>query len=197
MGPVERILPAPYRQFLRSWLADPVAVGAVAPSGRQLARVLTRELEAGDRVVELGPGTGTVTREILARGIAPGDCVLIERCHRFATALEFDYPGITVVCGDATLPQDLPALVPRSFDVIVSGLPLVLFSREQKSRLLGHCFDWLKEHGAVYQFTYGGRCPVDRRLLHRHGLVARIVGFVAMNMPPAFVYRIARQGAFD
>jgi phospholipid N-methyltransferase len=71
-------------------------------------------------------------------------------------------------------------------------LPLVLFGRAQKSRLLQGAFELLGERGALYQFTYGGRCPLDRRQLEAHGLDARILGFVALNMPPAFVYRIAR-----
>lgn len=181
-----------YARFLRSWLDDPFAVGAVAPSGRPLARMLTRELSPGSRVVELGPGTGTVTREIVARGVAAKDLVLIERCPGFADLLEHHYPGTSVVRGDATLPQDSLAARAGQFDAIVSGLPLVLFSREQKMSLLGECFRLLAERGALYQFTYGGRCPVDRRVLARHGLTARCIGFIALNMPPAFVYRITR-----
>jgi len=197
MGPVQRILPAPYWRFLRSWLDAPFAVGAVAPSGRPLARLLAREIRAGDRVVELGPGTGTVTREVLARGVAPDELVLIERCHGFADLLELDFPGVSVVRGDATLPQTAAALVPGSFDAVVSGLPLVLFGREQKSRLLSQCLAWLRPGGALYQFTYGGRCPLDRRQLDEHGLAARILGFTAFNMPPAFVYRIARKDSVN
>ncbi len=53
----------------------------------------------------------------------------------------------------------------------------------------------LKPNGALYQFTYGGRCPLDRRQLEQAGLRARCLGFIALNMPPAFVYRIAREGS--
>ena len=55
----QRIIRRSYRRFLRSWFDDPFAVGAVAPSGRPLARMMTREVGAGDRILELGPGTGT------------------------------------------------------------------------------------------------------------------------------------------
>jgi phospholipid N-methyltransferase len=186
-----------YAQFLRSWLDDPFAVGAVAPSGKPLARMLTREIAPGSRVIELGPGTGTVTREIIARGVAAEDLFLIERCPGFADLLERDYPGTSVVRGDATLPQDALASSSGSFDAIVSGLPLVLFSREQKASLLGESFRLLSVRGALYQFTYGGRCPVDRRELKQRGLEARCIGFIARNMPPAFVYRIARAGVLN
>lgn len=194
MSERQRVFAGSYRRFLQSWLDDPRAVGAVAPSGRPLAKLMTREIASGMRVLELGPGTGTVTREILARGVAAADLCLVERCPGFADLLERDYPGVTVVRGDATLTQD--ALVSRrgSFDAIVSGLPLVLFSREQKAQLLDECFRLLAGHGALVQFTYGGRCPLDRRDLARRGLEARCVGFIARNVPPAFVYRMGRPG---
>ena len=189
------MIPGGYRRFLLSWLDDPLAVGAVAPSGRPLARMLTQELSKGDRVIELGPGTGTVTREILARGVAEEDLILIERCPSFARSLEHDFPRARVLKGDATARQ--PTLSPYhgAIDYVISGLPLVLFSREQKHRLLAQTFRLLGPSGALIQFTYGGRCPLDRRQLRRHGLEARCVGFIALNMPPAFVYRIARAGS--
>jgi phospholipid N-methyltransferase len=181
-----------YRRFLRSWLDDPFAVGAVAPSGRSLAKLMTRELGPGDRVIELGPGTGTVTRAILGRGVRPEDLVLIERGRRFADRLCRDFPDVTVLKGDATVAQEALAGCHGTFDYVISGLPLVLFSREQKSRVLQQSLSYLNDSGAMLQFTYGGRCPVDRRELERHGLTRRCVGFIALNVPPAFVYRIAR-----
>lgn len=184
-----------YRRFLLSWLDNPFGVGAVAPSGRPLARLMTQELKAGDRVLELGPGTGTLTQAILARGVVRHDLFLLERCPGFADLLERRFPGATVMRGDATVRQD--GLVPYrgTIDFIISGLPLVLFSREQKYRLLREVFRLLKPDGAFYQFTYGGRCPLDRRHLERLGLDARCTGFIALNVPPAFVYRISRAEA--
>lgn len=191
----QRIGRGSYRRFLRSWLDDPFAVGAVAPSGRPLARMMTREVRAGDRILELGPGTGTVTREILARGVSEDELYVLEQCRGFADLLERSFPRATVVHGDATAGQH--DLVPYrgTFDCIISGLPLVLFNREQKQNLMREAFRWLKPDGAYYQFTYGGRCPLDRRQLARAGLKARCIGFIALNMPPAFVYRISREGA--
>lgn len=193
MSALARILPDGYWQFLRSWLDAPLAVGAVAPSGKPLARKLALQIEAGQRVVELGPGTGIVTREILARGVAPADLYLIERCHGFADMLERRFPGVSVVTGDATEAQPALAEIEGRVDIILSGLPLTLFSREQKARLLQRCLQLLGPGGALIQFTYRGRCPLSRRELEQHGLRARCTGFVALNMPPASVYRIVRQ----
>jgi len=193
MSDLQGTFPGSYRRFLRSWFDDPFSVGAVAPSGRPLARMMTRELGPGDRVVEFGPGTGTLTREILARGVAEPDLYLLERCEGFADHLEKNYPRATVIRGDAITRHPALAVHRGTIDFIISGLPLVLFSREQKFRLLRNAFRLLNDSGAFFQFTYGGRCPVDRRQLERNGLEARCVGFIALNMPPAFVYRISRK----
>ena len=55
--------------FFREFAKDPVLLGAVAPSGADLARrmVDAAELGPGQVVVELGAGTGPMTAEILAR----------------------------------------------------------------------------------------------------------------------------------
>jgi phospholipid N-methyltransferase len=194
MADLQGSIPGSYRRFIRSWFDDPFSVGAVAPSGRPLARMMTRELQPGNRVVEFGPGTGTLTREILARGVAESDLYLLERCAGFAELLARKFPLATVIQGDATIRHSALAAHRGGIDCIISGLPLVLFSREQRFRVVRNAFRLLRETGAFYQFTYGGRCPVDRRQLDRNGLEARCIGFIALNMPPAFVYRITRKG---
>lgn len=52
-----------FRRFLR----HPTQVGAVCASSDALARMITEEvgIETAPVVVELGPGTGVFTREIL------------------------------------------------------------------------------------------------------------------------------------
>ena len=52
--------------FLRAWLRAPHRVGALAPSGPALARLMTAQINALDGpVIELGPGTGAFTRALL------------------------------------------------------------------------------------------------------------------------------------
>ena len=57
--------------FLRRFLGDPKRTGAVAPSGPFLAREMARAVDpaAPGLIVELGPGTGPVTKALLARGV--------------------------------------------------------------------------------------------------------------------------------
>jgi phospholipid N-methyltransferase len=184
--------PAQFRQFFRSWLQNPLGVGAVAPSGRTLARLMVKGLHANARVMELGPGTGTVTCAILGSGVAERNLHLVERDAGFSRLLRERFPKATLLHEDATTLGTCTRELAGTFDFIVSSLPLVLFSRAQKERLLDHVLALLKPTGAFHQFTYGGRCPIRRSLREAFGLDTALLGIAPLNVPPAFVYRICR-----
>lgn len=192
-GALQRFYPSDLGCFIRSWFADPRSVGAVVPSGRALARLITRGVSPGARVVELGPGTGTVTRAILERGVDEGDLVLVENDRRFAAILASRFPRATVLESDATATSTAIEALRGKIDLVISGLPLVLFPNGQKRELLRLWFSLLAENGTFYQFTYAARCSIPRRLLAEQGLVAKRVGMAALNVPPAFVYRVERR----
>jgi phospholipid N-methyltransferase len=181
-----------FGRFIKSWLQNPLATGAVAPSGRPLARLMANGLQAGHRVVELGAGTGTLTRAILDAGVRPPDLKIVEQNPEFVQILQRRFPDCPIVAADAmALVDTLGASAP--YDFVISGLPLLLFNPEQKQRLLEQIFAVLGTRGCLHQFTYGGRCPVDRGLRRKLGVESSLVGFAAFNLPPAFVYRFSRE----
>jgi phospholipid N-methyltransferase len=51
----------------------------------------------------------------------------------------------------------------------------------------------MRQDAAIYQFTYGPRCPVPYAVLERLGLRCRRVGSTLANLPPAAVYRFWRR----
>lgn len=57
------------------------------------------DIGPGDRVLEIGPGRGALTRHILARG--PAQLRVLEKDDALADALEAEHPAIEVVRGDA------------------------------------------------------------------------------------------------
>ena len=178
--------------FFRSLFSDPRAVGAVVPSGPSLGRLMARGCEGGARVVEVGAGTGALTTAILNKGVSERDLCLVESDERFVATLRERFPGARIVQGDATsLGEHLGDLMGQ-VDFIISGLPLLLFSDARKRRLLASAFRLLGEGGAFHQFTYGGVCPIATRMLDGLGLRASCLGVAALNVPPAFVYRIQR-----
>lgn len=182
--------------FLRLWLRNPRRVGAVAPSGRALARRITAGVTpASGPVIELGPGTGAFTQALLERGVAPSSLALIEADRGFAQALEHRYPALRILSTDAATLGDIEPLFAERAGAVVSGLPLLAMPPDKVEAIISGVFArQLRIDGNMYQFTYGPRCPVSRDVLDRYGLQATRTGFALLNIPPASVYRIRRKG---
>jgi len=181
-----------FGRFFRSWIQNPLAIGAVAPSGRLLAKMMAMNLEPGARVIELGGGTGTVTQAILDSGVRPEDLYVVEQNIEFIRILKRRFPSCPIIQADAmSLAEHINGSA-GSFDFIISGLPLLLFSAEQKMRLLSQAFEVLRPRGVLRQFTYAVRCPVGRDLRAKLRLESSLIGIAPFNLPPAFVYRFGR-----
>jgi phosphatidylethanolamine/phosphatidyl-N-methylethanolamine N-methyltransferase len=182
-----------HASFFKCWLQDPFQVASVVPSSRALAKLMATDVHAGARVVELGAGTGTLTQALLERGVRASDLYLVEQNDSFASILRMRFPGAAVVHADAqALPGQLAALAGR-VDFVVSGLPILWFNKQKKTRILAGAFALLRPRGAYHQFTYLGRPPVGNRLMASLGLKATLLGMTAANLPPAFVYRFERR----
>ncbi len=109
--------------FFRSWLADPLRVASVTPSSRSLARLITREIGTCHApVLELGPGTGVFTRELIERGLREEDLVLVENSPEFASVLRQRFPAATVLAIDAARLADRLPQTPSGIGATVSGL---------------------------------------------------------------------------
>jgi phosphatidylethanolamine/phosphatidyl-N-methylethanolamine N-methyltransferase len=184
--------PHDFGHFLRSFIRDPKAIGACAPSGRSLARLMATDVAPGAKVLELGAGTGTVTAALLAKGVRPSDLHLVECNRELVRILERRFPRCQVIAADA-LELDAHFSSPSQFDFVISGLPLLLFSVEQRVKVLQQVLALLRPTGRLHQFTYGGRCPIDRDLRRTLRVDSELLGIAALNLPPAFVYQLTRQ----
>src|ERR1700731_2231240 len=80
-----------YQYFFREFRRDFHHTGALLPSGLFLSKALVKPLRGprpAARILEVGPGTGSVTREI-ARRLVEGDRLdAVEINPRFAQMLE-------------------------------------------------------------------------------------------------------------
>jgi len=182
--------------FATRWLRDPLRMGAFLPSGPALARAVAQAVDAAAPgvVVELGGGTGAVTRGLLKAGIAPRDLVVIERDVGLHRVLARRFPELRVIHGDAMRVKELLAEAGvTKVKAVVSGLPLLNFTPRSQKLLLRQCFELMGEDGLIVQFTYGPASPVPERRLARMGLVAKLVTRVWLNMPPATVWRFTRK----
>lgn len=151
--------------FLKHFYDAPSKVGAICPSSGNLARAivakaLPKTAESPARsILEVGPGTGAITKEIIKRLGANDHLDLVEQNLDFAQVLTSLYQTdrrITIHAADfiewSREQQAKPSFTP--YHVVISGLPLNIFSAQQ----VRACLDGLKQvthsNGSVTYFEY-------------------------------------------
>lgn len=192
--------------FLKRWLRRPFSVGAVVPSGPLLARAMAEQtlacLGSGiGHVIELGAGTGEVTKALLAAGIKPHRLALIERDPELAGFLRRNFPGTgeeapQIVEGDAAhLPGLLIANGIEKVAAVVSSLPLLSLPAEVVNNIVRGVFEALPAGAAMVQFTYGPKPPVPQVLRDSLGLQSARGSRIWRNVPPAVVWTFRKPAA--
>ncbi|WP_244497129.1 class I SAM-dependent methyltransferase [Aureimonas sp. D3] len=179
--------------FLREWLRQPLKVGAVSPSSKALAERMASyvPLPGEDGVIlELGPGTGVVTRALLKRGVEADRLLCLEYAPEFCALLRSLFPAVHILRGDAYRPgADLDAwLDGRPLAAVVSSLPLMARPEDERSAALGAYLDRLPVGAPFVQFTYSPALPVRPERVEAK---VEVSPWVKLNIPPArvLVYR--------
>jgi phosphatidylethanolamine/phosphatidyl-N-methylethanolamine N-methyltransferase len=185
------------RLILKLWLKNPMKIGTVAPSSPELASAMARQIPRGGQgyVVELGGGTGPVTRAILEAGVPPDRLIVIERDPILHKHLTERYPQVRVLLGDAMHLQQLlrrEGIAPVR--AVVSSLPLLVMKKAIQHRIGAQIFAVLEPDAPLIQFTYGLFSPLKNR--RRLGVSGGVKDRVLQNIPPASVwlYRRGRDG---
>jgi phosphatidylethanolamine/phosphatidyl-N-methylethanolamine N-methyltransferase len=201
-------------EFFRQFRERFCTTGAVAPSSRFLAKAMTEPLSKRTgpvRVLEVGPGTGAVTRHV-CRLLRDGDQFdLVELNPRFVEILNgrfnghADYRRVAHVAAVHHLPlQEFRA--PEPYDFIISGLPLNNFPVSLVEEVFGAFFSLLKPGGVLSYFEYMYVRPMRRlvakseekeRLEGLENVIRRYQGphrfrqdWVFVNVPPAWVQHL-------
>ena len=154
-------------KFFKGWIDRPRAVGSIIPTSSVTARRMASVIDPNSAlpVLEVGPGTGVITRAILARGIAPEKLYAVEYSPEFVQHLRRHFAGINVIQGDAfDLDGSLGAARGLVFDCVVSAVPLLNFSVERRVAYVTDLLGRIPQGRPVIQLTYGPKCR--RRIAH-------------------------------
>lgn len=138
------------------------------------------------RIVEFGPGTGSLTRGILEAGVAPENLTLFELDTAFADHLRLTFPDCTLILGGADTAAD--HLAP-GVGAVVSGLPLLSMPEAVCHAIVSAAFRILAPGAPYIQFTYGPRPPIPAATIAALGLTVESGPKIWTNLPPARVYR--------
>ncbi|MDQ2623141.1 MAG: methyltransferase domain-containing protein, partial [Actinomycetota bacterium] len=145
--------------FLGKFLRHGTAIASLAPSSRWLARTTVGNIDWSrpQTVVELGAGTGPITRELVDRASGRGRLLIIERDPDFLKLLRERFgaaPNLELIDGDVQRLADM--LADRGVDRvdhIVSGLPVPSFSKDLQISLFRDVRAFLKPDGTFNQIT--------------------------------------------
>jgi phosphatidylethanolamine/phosphatidyl-N-methylethanolamine N-methyltransferase len=190
-----------YRLFFQESIRSLGPTASMFPSSRYLANALTRPIDfrCARTVVELGPGTGAVTKEILKHLRPDGKLFAIDINPIFIAHLRAtcDDPRLVLLRGSAT---DLVSLLAQhdisSVDAVVSSLGLTGMEHRSRMFILRQIGACLAPHGTMTQYQYAGHFEIPKlrlggfneaRFLRRF-FADVSVGHVIRNLPPALVF---------
>jgi phosphatidylethanolamine/phosphatidyl-N-methylethanolamine N-methyltransferase len=179
-------------RFFKGWIDKPKSVGtpfATSPyTGRAMASVI--DLASGLPVLEIGPGTGTITRAILGRGVAPSQLYSVEYSEHFMAGLRAEFRGVNLLLGDAlNLDAVLAEKRDMKFDSVISAIPLLNLSMLQRVSYLEDMLNRIPLGRPVIQVTYGPLSPVPAG---RGNFAVERADFILRNVPPAHLWTYRR-----
>lgn len=181
--------------FLKAFIRNPAAIGAIVPSAPELARAMVADISLGpgDAVLELGPGTGAFTAYIREMMPCADDYLGIELETRFIKLLESRFPDMHFIGASAekaTILHQESGLGPVK--VIISSLPFASLVASVRNGIIEN-LEQLMMPGCVFRtFQYVHSYPMPSAIRFRRSMDARFgnchrSAAVLPNVPPAYV----------
>jgi len=183
--------------FLKRFLANPGLIGAILPSSPALCREIISHIniESSEAVIELGPGTGVITDEILSRINHQAKFVAVELDNKMYKTLRRNRPALNIVNDSAeNLPEIMKNAEIKHLNTIISGLPWAAFPEKLQLGILNAIVNSLCDGGYFTTFAYlqGLLLPAGQRfkkLLRKSFKEVTVSRVIWTNIPPAIVYR--------
>jgi len=181
--------------FFKRVLANPLRVGYLVPSSPFLTRKTASRLDFSQPrvVVELGPGEGCHTRQILRRMDGDSRLILFELDHEFVRHLRKQFRNdarVTILQSDALhIGEALRELGHDECDYVVSGIPFSVIEKSARLKILRRIAGVMSPDARfiAYQLTTQ-LCEEDEIFsLDRKS-------FCALNFPPINVMEFKRAG---
>jgi phosphatidylethanolamine/phosphatidyl-N-methylethanolamine N-methyltransferase len=176
-------------KFLKQFFRDYKEIGSITPSSRILVRKMLKAIDftKATVLVELGPGTGCFTEEILKQMRPDAALVAFETNKAFCDTLNEKMPDkrLHVINDSAEKIQEyLGKLGLGKADIVLSGLPLTNIPEPIKSNIVAESANCLKPDGLYTQYQY---LTTARKILKKYFKVVK-VRWTPANLPPAFYY---------
>ena len=173
--------------FFRRWLSNPLQMGSIIPSSPKLGALIAKQIDkrSGSLILELGAGTGAITKSLISAGISPGRIVVVEIVPEMADHLRAKFSQTSVLQADAfNLPIQSLKDTGTEIGTVICGIPLVLLN-EAKQRQFIQQVEAVAPGRGFLLYTYCVTSPLPHRTL---GLDAQRLDWTPLNFPPASVW---------
>ncbi len=211
-----------YLNFIKEFTKSFKEMGSMFPSSRDLSKKMARPVKEATRpinILEVGPGTGPVTKQILKLMRAGDSLTICEINPRFVTLLKEnlnkneDYlrlqENVTII--QAPVQELLKQDNQEKFDVIISSLPFTNFRPDLVQDILDSYRQMITAQGQVVFFQYLGIKKIVRLFANEdtkkrlsgvervidswcHSTDAKIKKEISIfNIPPACAYRFVKE----
>lgn len=175
--------------FIKHFWKEKKMVGAMAPSSRFLAKKMLKhvDFENARVLVELGPGTGVFTEEIIKSMNPEAILLVFELNEAFSKQLvkRFTDKRVHIIHDSADqMEKYLAKYELEKADAVISSLPLANFPGELRTSVLSASHNALKDNGTYIQFQYS----LQSKKYIKRFFKDISLNFALFNFPPAFVY---------
>lgn len=169
------------REFFKDWRS----IGSVTPSSRFLVKTMIRgvDFKRAEVIVELGPGSGSITLELLKRMKANSKLIVFETSKSFCRELKKIDDSRLLIHNESAVDLE-EYLQGYNVDYIISGIPLATLSSRDKDKLLKSSNKVLASKGYFVQFQYSIESLKDLKNIFEKVYI----DFTPLNLPPAFVF---------
>lgn len=181
-------------EFIKAAVKNPMQVSTVFPTSKNLAETIIShvDLKRAESVVELGAGTGAITKHLFAHLSSKEKYLGVELNSSMVEFLRQEFSGVHFEAGPA---ENLLQWVPENgVDIVISSLPWSLFNDNIQDRTINAILKSLKPGGVfityicVHALTYRQAGAFLKRLNNGFSDVYQSP-LEWRNIPPAYIFK--------
>lgn len=182
-----------FKEFVKAAFRDPKNVSTIFPSMKFLAQSLINhaDMGPGQDVLELGSGSGAITRYIMQERAQLKSYTGVEIDQGLVEFLQQTYPNERFLNISA---DDMKEHIPdNSIDTVICSLPWTLFAGDLQESITREVIRVLKPGGkfttflCLHSLTYPG-APRAKKIFQQNFAGFQKKETIARNIPPANVY---------
>ncbi len=178
--------------YIKKFINSFTTMGSVTPSSKRACKILANQIKSnGGYILELGPGSGTVTKAILDSGVSYEKFIAVEIDEHFYHFMKNKFPKLNIIHASAT---DLQKILPKdaigNVSTIISTIPMLNLKEDLIKEIIDASFSVMKKDGNFVQICYKHTSPINSK---KFGLKQYKCATVLWNIPPMTVFEYQKE----